>query len=96
MPARVPRREFLASALTSAAGVAATSVAATSLALPLSVAEAEGAAPPPPFALAEVGVAELQRRMTRGTTTSRAITQAYLARIAAIPRPHRPPPLATP
>jgi amidase len=77
MSSRVPRRDFLATSLTAAASAAAASAA--SWAFP-EVLEAA----PPPFALAEVGVAELQRRMTRGTTTSRALTQAYLARIAAI------------
>ena len=39
-----------------------------------------------PFALEEVGVAELQRRMAAGTTTSRALVDQYLARIEAIDR----------
>lgn len=73
MSPRVPRRDFLASTLTAAASAAASWSFPDAL-----------AAAPPPFPLAEVGVAELQRRMARGATTSRAITQAYLARIAAI------------
>ena len=36
------------------------------------------------FPYAELGVVELQARMTRGALTSRALTTAYLARIAAI------------
>lgn len=42
--------------------------------------------PARPFALEEVGVAELQRRMTAGATTSRALVDQYLARIAAVDR----------
>jgi amidase len=83
MSSRVPRRDFLATSLTAAAASAASwAFPDVAEAAPLSGASSPEA--PPPFALAEVGVAELQRRMTRGTTTSRAITQAYLARIAAI------------
>ncbi|MEQ1728239.1 MAG: amidase [Vicinamibacterales bacterium] len=42
--------------------------------------------PARPFALEEVGVAELQRRMTAGSMTSRALVDQYLARIEAIDR----------
>ncbi len=42
--------------------------------------------PARPFALEDVGVAELQRRMTAGATTSRALVEQYLARIAAVDR----------
>lgn len=42
--------------------------------------------PARPFALEEVGVAELQRRMAAGSTTSRALVDQYLARIQAIDR----------
>ncbi len=42
--------------------------------------------PARPFALEEVGVAELQRRMAAGSTTSRALVDQYLARIEAIDR----------
>jgi len=42
--------------------------------------------PARPFALEDVGVAELQRRMTSGATTSRALVEQYLARIAAVDR----------
>lgn len=38
----------------------------------------------PAFAFEEAGVADLQGKMTAGTLTSRALTQAYLDRIAAI------------
>ena len=42
--------------------------------------------PARPFTLEDVGVAELQRRMTAGATTSRALVEQYLARIAAVDR----------
>ncbi len=48
---------------------------------------AETAADAPPaaaFAFEEATVGDLQARMTKGTLTSRALTQAYLTRIAAI------------
>ncbi len=38
----------------------------------------------PPFAFAELSVAQLQERMSKGTLTSRALTAAYLARMKAI------------
>ncbi len=40
--------------------------------------------PASPFALQEVGAAELQRRMTTGSMTSRALVDQYLARIDAV------------
>jgi amidase len=39
---------------------------------------------PPPFEFEEATIADLQRRMTSGETTARRLTEAYLARIAAI------------
>ena len=42
--------------------------------------------PARPFALEDVGVAELQRSMTSGATTSRALVEQYLTRIAAVDR----------
>ena len=36
------------------------------------------------FAFEEAGIADLQQRMAAGTTSSRALTQAYLDRIAAL------------
>src|SRR5262245_52420139 len=41
-------------------------------------------APPAEFAFAETDIATLQARMSAGELTSRALTQAYLDRIAAI------------
>ena len=42
--------------------------------------------PPEPFALEEVSLGELADAMASGTRTSRSVTQAYLARIAATDR----------
>jgi len=73
------RRNFLSVAGTAAAGTMLT---------PAEVVAAPGApaTPPPiaPFAFEEATVADLTRRMRAGTLTSRALTAAYLARIAAI------------
>ena len=57
-----------------------TAAASTLLALPAS------AAPPdaPSFELAELSVSELQAAMTSGKTTSRRLTELYLARIRAL------------
>ncbi len=41
---------------------------------------------PEAFPFAELSVAELQSRMTKGTLTSHALTAAYLSRIAAVDR----------
>jgi amidase len=46
--------------------------------------DAGDAQPSAPFAFEEATVADLQARMEKGTLTSRALTQAYLTRIAAI------------
>lgn len=43
-------------------------------------------AQPAPFPFEEATVEQLQAQMTKGTLTSRALTQAYLTRIAAIDR----------
>ena len=73
------RRDFVSASLAAGASLVipeaarAESVAAAALDTAL-----------PPFPFAEVAVATLQSRMTNGTLTSRALTAAYLARIAAI------------
>jgi amidase len=90
MTKRMDRRGFVASSLATAAattlGTMATVVPVhAAAALPPRPPEADTAAPDV-FAYAEVGVAELQSRMTKGTLTSRALTAAYLARIAAVDR----------
>lgn len=42
--------------------------------------------PPSPFALEELTIAELQRRMTSGATTSRGLVEQYVSRIDALDR----------
>ena len=80
------RRGFIGTAAGAAAGIAAAAAvpartveAATALA---------AAAPhaPPAFELEERTIAELQAGMQRGQWTSRALTEQYLARIAAMDR----------
>ncbi len=56
--------------------------APTSAAAPATPASAT--AQPAPFAFEEAGIASLQARMDKGELSSRALTQAYLDRIAAI------------
>ncbi|MGI4834860.1 MAG: amidase [Janthinobacterium lividum] len=62
---------------TAPALAAPTSAAATAPTLPAT-------APPKPFALSEVSLADLQEQLKSGRTTSRALCQQYLARIAEI------------
>jgi len=78
------RRQFVRASVATAAAAAGGTVLAHA-----STTSAESPAPeletqPGAFPYAELGVAELQARMTRGALTSRALTQAYLSRIAAI------------
>ena len=42
--------------------------------------------PPPPFALEELTIADLQQRMTSGATTSRGLVEQYFSRINALDR----------
>ncbi|HZV24227.1 MAG TPA: amidase [Luteimonas sp.] len=80
MPARnAARRAFPTLALAWLAACSHVPVAATSVSP-----TAPAVAPPAAFAFAEMDVATLQQRMQAGTLTSRALTQAYLDRIAAI------------
>ncbi len=83
---RVDRRQFVASSVTAAIAAAAGVVGAPSDAFAeRPKGDAKGALPQgPSFPYAERGVAELQARMTRGTLSSRALTGAYLARIASV------------
>jgi amidase len=87
MTKRMDRRGFVASTLATAA--AATVGTMTTL-VPMHTAQAEVPAhdgvQPDAFPYAELSVAELQSRMTKGTLTSRTLTAAYLARIAAVDR----------
>ncbi len=74
------RRRFIASSLTTAAAVAiAPSCRVVDLSDSVKTTQATDT-----FEFSELGVSELQTRMTRGTLTSRALTAAYLSRIAAI------------
>lgn len=75
------RREFLKSSLV--AGAAASSFAASDQ---LARAEPPPTAKVPSFELDEVTIAELQRRMTAGELTARAVAEKYLARIEDIDR----------
>ncbi len=61
---------------------------AAAVAGPLSARTAAAAVPasPPAFELDEVTVADLQKRMSSGAATSRAIAELYLARIEALDR----------
>ncbi len=87
MTKRMDRRDFVASSLATAA--AATVGAMTTL-VPINTAHAaeldRDGALPDVFPYAELSVAELQSRMAKGTLTSRTLTAAYLARIAAVDR----------
>ena len=77
------RRRFLGATVAAGAALLATpagdAVARTTDALTTGIPHTAA-----PFAFAELSVAELQSRMTKGTLTSRALTAAYLARIAAV------------
>jgi len=79
----VDRRGFVAKSVTAAmAAAAGLTGAPTNVLADTRERDAETAAPPFPYA--ELGVAELQTRMTRGTLSARALTVAYLARVASI------------
>jgi len=84
MTAPLSRREFVA---LSAAGVAASAssagVAHADVATPIN---ADATSAPREDALFEKGVAELGTLMARGELTSRALTERYLQRIAAMDR----------
>jgi len=91
MTKRIDRRDFVASTLATAAATAAAATVGTMTALvPMHTAQAAVAEPdgaqPELFPYAELSVAELQSRMTKGTLTSRTLTAAYLSRIAAVDR----------
>jgi amidase len=91
MTKRIDRRDFVASTLATAAATAAAATVGTMTALvPMHTAQAAVPAhdgvQPDAFPYAELSVAELQSRMTKGVLTSRTLTAAYLARIAAVDR----------
>ncbi len=72
------RRDFVASTIVSSLAAALGTVTFPSMA------SAQPTLLPADVALVELGVAEAQAQMTRGTLTSRDLTAAYLERIAAI------------
>jgi len=79
------RREFLwLASLGSALGLSGVSVPSAAGASPRPAASPAGTVPA--FELEELTLDELQRRMAAGTLTSRRLTAAYLARIAALDR----------
>ena len=91
MTKRMDRRDFVASTLaTAAAAAAAATVGTMTTLVPMHTAQAavpeHDGTQPNAFPYAELSVAELQSRMTKGTLTSRALTAAYLSRIAAVDR----------
>ena len=87
MTKRIGRRDFVASSLVTAA---VATVGGSAALVPMQAVHAAGTEhqelQPETFAYAEMGIAELQTRMTKGTLTSRTLTAAYLSRIAAVDR----------
>ena len=87
MTKRIDRRDFVASTLATAA---AATVGTMATLMPMHTAQAavpeHDGTQPNAFPYAELSVAELQSRMTKGTLTSRTLTAAYLSRIAAVDR----------
>ena len=89
MTKRMDRRVFVASSLATAA---AATVGTMSTLVPMQTLHAADRArevdgtQPDAFPFAELSIAELQSRMTKGTLTSRALTAAYLSRITAVDR----------
>ncbi len=91
MTKRIDRRDFVASTLaTAAATAAAATIGTVTTLVPMHTAQAavpeHDGTQPDAFPYAELSVAELQSRMTKGTLTSRTLTAAYLSRIAAVDR----------
>ena len=91
MTKRINRRDFVASTLaTAAATAAAATIGTVTTLVPMHTAQAavpeRDGMQPDAFPYAELSVAELQSRMTKGTLTSRTLTAAYLSRIAAVDR----------
>ena len=90
MTKRIDRRDFVASTLATAAATAAATIGTVATLVPMHTAQAavpeHDGTQPDAFPYAELSVAELQSRMTKGTLTSRTLTAAYLSRIAAVDR----------
>ena len=79
------RRGFVRTAGLASVGAAVGSACSTDTGVPVrAVARDSASTMLPAFAFEEMSVAEMQRLLTRGELTSRALTQAYLDRIAAI------------
>lgn len=88
MSKHMDRRGFVASSLATAAAATVASLVPvpTASATTRESAREDDAAQPDVFPFGEATVADLQARMTAGTLTSRALTAAYLSRIASVDR----------
>jgi amidase len=85
MPADITRRDFMAAvAVATTIAAVPTAVAAAPSSSPRAAGPLTAAPPVREDALFEKGVAELQAMMARGELTSRALTERYLQRIAAM------------
>jgi amidase len=85
--ARLTRRGFLQVGALAAAAGAAAQVPSLSLAQgPMSPEQSGGGRAAPPFELEEATIQQIQDGMRSGRWTSRSVTEAYLARIAAMDR----------
>jgi len=78
------RRSFLQHGSQAALAATLLPLAAGAAPAPRATPASEAAAPPKPFALSEVSLDELRQQLQSGRTTSRALCQQYLARIAEI------------
>ncbi len=85
MTKRMDRRDFVASSLATAAAATVGTMFVPAHAVHAAEPDTDGTQPAA-FPFAEMSVAQLQSRMTSGTLTSRALTAAYLSRIAAVDR----------
>jgi len=85
-PSSLDRRSFLKTGLAAGALAATGTSAAAAGCAPTPPPEDQTRATPPAFALDEITVDELQRRMASGALTAASITEQYLARIAAVNR----------
>lgn len=80
----ISRRTFLRYGGQAAAAAAAAGTMTTVVGAPGAAASTNAAAAPIPFQFEEATIADLQGAMESGTLTARALTQAYLDRIAAV------------
>lgn len=87
-PPGLSRRRFLGGAGTlAAAGLLPLPASPQQGSAPAPAAPAAGAASPPAAELEEATIADLQAAMTSGRATSRALAEAYIARIEALDGP---------